>query len=341
MDNIKEYKIDPKDEVIQSRKEKLTLTSLYAFVYMILLIGIVSLGTMYLNKLGYMTSNKLIPITATDSVSMTQTVSDLQMKKGSISPPVDVFAYENPSQEIIETGKQLYASNCASCHGENGAGDGPAGSTLNPPPRNFTSMEGWKNGPTIEGMYITLQDGIPNTGMAAFANLPPDQRLAIISYVRTFSTQFPPVTNADLQNLENKYKLSEGQKEPNQIPVTMAIEKILVEYAPTMGKIDGAINRINADKSPGALLLKRISSSIEKNVVSLISDNSWTPSESAFVSFVSTNPVQKGFKAQIDDFTPEEWSLLYGYLRSVINVNAQVEENNATNEQTAENQNQP
>ena len=341
MDNIKEYKIDPKDEVIQSRKEKLTLTSLYAFVYLILLIGIVSLGTMYLSKLGYMTSNKLIPITATDSVSMTQTVSDLQMKKGSISPPVDIFAYENPSQEIIETGKQLYSSNCASCHGENGAGDGPAGSTLNPPPRNFTNMEGWKNGPTIEGMYVTLQDGIPNTGMAAFANLPPDQRLALISYVRTFSQQFPPVTNADLQNLENKYKLSEGQKEPNQIPVTTAIEKILVEYAPTMGKIDNAINRINADKSPGALLLKRISSSLEKNVVSLISDNSWTASESAFVGFISTNPVQKGFKAQIDDFTAEEWSMLYGYLRSVINVNAQVEENNATNEQTAENQNQP
>jgi mono/diheme cytochrome c family protein len=34
-------------------------------------------------------------------------------------------------------GKTLYEANCLSCHGPTGAGDGPVGAALKPPPRNF------------------------------------------------------------------------------------------------------------------------------------------------------------------------------------------------------------
>ena len=324
MDDLRQYNIDQSDEVIPSKKERLSLTWIYASVYAVILLIIISAGTMYLSKLGYMTSNNLVPFSISDTGAVV-TAGDLQTKKGSISPPVDVFKYENPAPDVIETGKQLYSSNCASCHGETGDGKGPAGASLNPPPRNFTSMEGWTNGPTLEGLYKTLQDGIPNTGMAAFANLPPDQRLALISYVRTFSAQFPPLTNADLQNLENTYKLSQGQKEPNQIPVGLAIQKILDEYKPTAEQINNIINRVNGDNSPGAVLLKSLSFNIEHTITALISDQSWASNQSVFTSYMSTNPIQKGIKARVDDLTAEEWSLLYGYLRSVININADVE----------------
>lgn len=335
MDNIKDYNITQSEEVIPSKKERLSLTWIYAAVYVIVLIMIISAGTMYLSKLGYMTSNKIVPFTVSDTGAVV-TAGDLQVKKGSISPPVDVFKYENPAPDIIETGKQLYASNCSSCHGETGDGKGPAGASLNPPPRNFTTMEGWKNGPTIEGMYKTLQDGIPNSGMAAFANLPPEQRLALISYLRTFSAQFPSVTNADLQNLENTYKLSEGQKEPNQIPVGLAIQKMLAEYKPTAEQITNTLSKVNNDNSPGAVLLKSLSSDLSRTIVSLVSDQSWASNESVFINYVSTNPIQKGFKGRVDDLTSEEWSTLYGYLRSVININVDAE---ANNELQNENQN--
>ena len=35
-------------------------------------------------------------------------------------------------------GKTPFVTNCASCHGETGKGDGPVGSALQPPPRDFS-----------------------------------------------------------------------------------------------------------------------------------------------------------------------------------------------------------
>ena len=40
----------------------------------------------------------------------------------------------------IARGKKIYAANCASCHGANGAGDGPAGKALNPKPADLAAM---------------------------------------------------------------------------------------------------------------------------------------------------------------------------------------------------------
>ena len=38
-------------------------------------------------------------------------------------------------------GKVIFTTNCASCHGESGKGDGPVGAALNPHPRDFTKAE--------------------------------------------------------------------------------------------------------------------------------------------------------------------------------------------------------
>lgn len=36
--------------------------------------------------------------------------------------------------EVLRRGAEIYAANCASCHGDGGMGDGPAGAALDPPP---------------------------------------------------------------------------------------------------------------------------------------------------------------------------------------------------------------
>lgn len=88
------------------------------------------------------------------------------------------------SPELVARGKDLYAMNCAACHGDQGKGDGVAGAAFNPKPRDFTSpSRDWKNGNSVKSMYVTLAYGIPGTGMASYQALPAADRLAIIHYI--------------------------------------------------------------------------------------------------------------------------------------------------------------
>ncbi|MFN2432281.1 MAG: cytochrome c [Gemmatimonadota bacterium] len=64
-------------------------------------------------------------------------------------------------------GAQVYAANCATCHGESGAGDGPAGAGLQPAPQSFRDAE-WKYGSDLESVKNTINNGVPGTAMIAW-----------------------------------------------------------------------------------------------------------------------------------------------------------------------------
>ena len=53
-------------------------------------------------------------------------------------------------------GKDLFIkTNCNSCHGLDGAGDGPLAAVLNPPPRNFTVGD-FKFDTQMSGPFVTF-----------------------------------------------------------------------------------------------------------------------------------------------------------------------------------------
>ena len=87
----------------------------------------------------------------------------------------------------FERAKTIYTSNCMSCHGESGYGDGIASSSFNPPPRNFhLPTEKWVNGKTEKGVVRTLTEGIqPN--MWAYVGNESDRRL-LAKYVLYLGT---------------------------------------------------------------------------------------------------------------------------------------------------------
>ena len=101
---------------------------------------------------------------------------------------VDLASLLKPTPELIAKGKALFLVNCASCHGNQGLGDGPAAAALNPKPRNF--HEGyWKYGGGIARVVQTISTGSPGTAMAAFTNIPLEDRFAIAHYERSFAAK--------------------------------------------------------------------------------------------------------------------------------------------------------
>ena len=86
------------------------------------------------------------------------------------------------TQESVERGGALFATHCASCHGETGAGDGPLADTLPAPPANFTVHVPFHPDGVL---YAWISDGIRGTGMPAWAGqLSEQDRWDLVNYLR-------------------------------------------------------------------------------------------------------------------------------------------------------------
>jgi high-affinity iron transporter len=91
---------------------------------------------------------------------------------------------ELPSTSLdLAEGKTIYAQSCASCHGERGLGDGPAGRGLNPAPPALGSAE-LMHGVTPGLTYRVVSVGIAGTPMTGYAGtLTPQQRWNVVAYL--------------------------------------------------------------------------------------------------------------------------------------------------------------
>jgi mono/diheme cytochrome c family protein len=164
---------------------------------------------------------------------------------------------------LAAKGKTLFMTNCASCHGTKGYGDGNRAAGLNPPPRNYHT-EKFKFGDDIVSIYNTLQKGSPGTSMPSFVLLPPDEVMAMAHYVRTLVPNPMPTTDAILAKLpEAKPGATASAPSPQslmdslfkdtgpRIPIQVAMQRIA--QAPETPRY---ASRINSDK-PGAELYAR------------------------------------------------------------------------------------
>ncbi len=78
--------------------------------------------------------------------------------------------------------QQLYAAQCASCHGATGAGDGAAGAKLDPPPIAFTDGERASQRSPL-ALYEAISRGVAGTAMVAYSRLSDDERWALAFHV--------------------------------------------------------------------------------------------------------------------------------------------------------------
>lgn len=121
---------------------------------------------------------------------------EADMDHGHVEAPEEFATLENPlveDHEAIETGEELFQAYCASCHGPEGQGDGPAAEALDPKPATLADsmmMNELSDGYLFWRVSLGGQMEPFNSAMPAWeAALSEEQRWQIVSFVRTLAAE--------------------------------------------------------------------------------------------------------------------------------------------------------
>ncbi len=149
-----------------------------------------------------------VAISLTGVIVVNQAVASTAPGPVVIVPVVPAFAHLQPDPvrpvpAQIAAGRQVFLQNCATCHGVDGKGDGPAAANLNPKPADLTVHAPLH---TEGDLYWWVTHGISGTAMPAWDSTLTDlQRWQVVTFVKnTFganSTPTPPPAAATAQSI--------------------------------------------------------------------------------------------------------------------------------------------
>jgi mono/diheme cytochrome c family protein len=100
---------------------------------------------------------------------------------------------QDVSAETLNHGAEAYMLYCRACHGDSGAGDGPASYALRPPPRDFR-LATYKFAGVVDGLphdadlARIIRGGLNGTAMLPW-DIPEAQMAPLIAYIKTFSPE--------------------------------------------------------------------------------------------------------------------------------------------------------
>jgi mono/diheme cytochrome c family protein len=98
--------------------------------------------------------------------------------------PAEYAGKTNPlGADASAEGAKIFKTNCETCHGPKGYGDGPIGEALDPKPKNLAEFA-----PTVEDdfLYWNIAEGRPGTSMPPWKNiLTEDQIWQLVVFIRT------------------------------------------------------------------------------------------------------------------------------------------------------------
>ncbi len=295
-----------------------------ALIYPYILIIGVGIGVFYINNINKVGNNLISP----SIVDSSTVVPDLPLIKPSTAPAVNIFTLSQSSDEMVAKGKALFTANCVSCHGANGKGDGIAAGALVPKPRNFTSLQGWINGPKISGIFTTLSEGIKGSAMVAFDTFTPEDKLALAQYIRkTFVPNPPQDSKQDLTALAEKFKLSiggqssndtaSGQTNPGQIPIKDAMVLVEQDGNARYQKIMDVMRQIAGDPGTGADIFNKVVDDKVRALTMLSSTDVWHNNEKAFVDLIVDELGQDGFNYKVHWLSNSDWDTFYNYMNKL------------------------
>jgi mono/diheme cytochrome c family protein len=104
--------------------------------------------------------------------------------------PAEYAGLTNPipaDTESLERGSELYTVNCASCHGDGGMGDGPAGSALDPAPSPIAHSSQMMADDYL--FWRVSEGGTPfSTAMPSWKVLDEQSRWDLVNYMRALGS---------------------------------------------------------------------------------------------------------------------------------------------------------
>ena len=169
-------------------------------------------------------------------------VADLkdQIKKKADSKKIAQIAHNIKDEVIKETGMkvapmawpnladghQLFETNCVTCHGKNGAGNGKLAATLNPKPTNLSSGDRIASISPFQ-VYNTVSMGVEGTAMPSFGRKLTNKQLwAIAFYVKSLKAKNE---HPDLANTQSNV-LNSLRKDANLEKVATLNDQDLENY---------------------------------------------------------------------------------------------------------------
>ncbi len=305
------------EKFIKEKREEIRQDpgKIFGLVYPYLLLIGLGIGIYYVNQMNFI-GRQEVPVAVPDT---SNTPEVLTIQESSLVPAADVNKLSQPTDSLVEMGKKIFQTTCVSCHGADGKGDGPASTGLNPSPRNFTSKEGWVNGPKLTSIYQTLQEGIKGSAMVAYQQFTPTEKFALAHYIRTtFVPDPPPPAKDDLTMLDQLYNLSQKRFIPAQIPIADAEKLIIKENQNKVDEIKSIADKIEKDNNTASTLFKKITSNKDKALTILLNSGSWKNNEREFINIIVNNVNQDGFNGGVFNLSDSEWNELFNYLKGVI-----------------------
>lgn len=127
-------------------------------------------------------SRDSLPVAETDPAG-SKTSSEVHTAEDE-EVPYEGSSYEGSPYEVAPYDRSydaadLYGAMCAACHGEDGDGNAPI-----PDAFSFaTTAALWTNGPTVDGILLTLEDGIHHSAMRSFPEYQDFDRVALAEYI--------------------------------------------------------------------------------------------------------------------------------------------------------------
>ena len=117
---------------------------------------------------------------------------DNMMMRHHAQVPDEYAGMTNPiasDEASLERGAALYTTNCASCHGDGGMGDGPVGAALDPAPAPIAHTSQMM---ADDYLYWRISEGGTEfaTSMPPWKVFPEQDRWDIINYVRALGEAY-------------------------------------------------------------------------------------------------------------------------------------------------------